>query len=76
MSQFNDELMGRLACNALLPPDERAQDLADVRGWYLEQLSTHRLYWRDLTPGEQRFLTEVMQSYEAWRQSRESPKPN
>jgi hypothetical protein len=76
MSQFNDELLGRLALNATLPHGERKQDLADVRGWYLEMLSTHRLFWSDLSPAEQQFLTEIMQSYEAWRQSQKPQQPN
>jgi hypothetical protein len=60
MSQFADELLARLAV-AGLPSrhdpltGDADRRLAEVRSWYLEQLSAHPLGWNDLTPFEQRF---------------------
>jgi hypothetical protein len=81
MSQFNDELFARIAMSRLAnrsdpSADGRDQRLADVRSWYLEQLSTHPVEWSDLTPFEQQFMTEMAQAFELWRQSRDLPKLN
>ena len=81
MSQFNDELFARLAMSRLAnrsdpSADGRDQRLADVRSWYLEQLSTHPVEWSDLTPFEQQFMTEMAQAFELWRRSQPQPQPN
>jgi len=81
MTQFSDELFARLATARLAndadpPADGRDHRIADVRSWYLEQLSTHPLEWSDLTPFEQQFMTEMAQAFELWRRSQPQPQPN
>jgi len=69
MSQFNDELLRRLACNALLPRAAQEQALADTRDWFMDVTIAHHLDWRDLSPAEQQFADELVHGFVAWRQS-------
>jgi hypothetical protein len=81
MSQYHGELFARIAAAQLAnrsdpSSDSRDQRLADIRSWYLEQLSTHPFEWVDLTPFEQQFMVEMAQAFELWRRSRPQPQPN
>jgi hypothetical protein len=68
MSENHDELMRRLLDNRmLLDEDERQQDLADIRGWYMDQVIAHEYADDDLSPLEKAFLRDTARSYLAWR---------
>jgi hypothetical protein len=61
VSLFHDELTARI---------DSGEHVGVTRCWFLSALRDSETPWSELSPFEHEFLTQALNSYEAWQQAR------
>jgi hypothetical protein len=69
MSVLHDELCRRLAANTKLPADERPEDIADIRKWFMDGIIEHDLGREDMSPVEHEFMGKLIRGFLMWQAS-------